>query len=61
MKDVWRFYQRHAKDWDAERGKPRKIFMERAYLDEMTSGLNAGAAILDLGCGTGEPMGSLSH
>lgn len=30
--------------------------MERPYLDAVTSRLRPGAAILDLGCGTGEPI-----
>lgn len=53
MTDVWRFYQRHADRFDRERGKS---LIERPYLDAVTSGLKAGAAILDLGCGTGEPI-----
>jgi cyclopropane fatty-acyl-phospholipid synthase-like methyltransferase len=53
MTDVWRFYQRHADTYDRERGK---TLMERPYLDAVTSRLRPGAAILDLGCGTGEPI-----
>lgn len=30
--------------------------MEKSYLDEMMAFLNGGAAVLDLGCGTGKPM-----
>jgi SAM-dependent methyltransferase len=53
MTDVWRFYQRHAHRFDRERGKS---LMERPYLDAVTSALKPGAAVLDLGCGTGEPI-----
>jgi len=53
MTDVWRFYERHATNYDGERGKS---LMERAYLDAVTAHLKPGASILDLGCGTGEPI-----
>ena len=56
MTDAWRFYQRHANTWDRDRGKPGQGLMERRYLDQVISRLNPGADILDLGCGTGEPM-----
>ena len=58
MTDVWRFYQRHADTWDRDRSKPGQGLMERRYLDRVASLLNRGAEILDLGCGTGEPMAS---
>jgi cyclopropane fatty-acyl-phospholipid synthase-like methyltransferase len=57
MTDVWRFYQRHAHTWDRDRSRPTTL-MERPYLDAVTSHLRPSAAILDLGCGTGEPMAS---
>lgn len=53
MTDVWRFYQRHAETYDRERGQS---LMERPYLDSVTSHLRPGGAVLDLGCGTGEPI-----
>jgi SAM-dependent methyltransferase len=53
MADVWRFYERHARTFDRERGR---TLVERPYLDEMTARLEPGASILDLGCGTGEPI-----
>jgi cyclopropane fatty-acyl-phospholipid synthase-like methyltransferase len=56
MTDAWRFYQRHADEWDRDRSRP-KTLMERPYLDAVTSRLGPGAPVLDLGCGTGEPMG----
>jgi len=53
MTDVWRFYQRHAQTFARERGQS---LMERPYLDSVTSHLRPGGAVLDLGCGTGEPI-----
>jgi SAM-dependent methyltransferase len=53
MTDVWPFYQRHAARFDRERGKS---LIERPYLDAVTSRLQPGAGVLDLGCGTGEPI-----
>jgi 2-polyprenyl-3-methyl-5-hydroxy-6-metoxy-1,4-benzoquinol methylase len=53
MTEVWRFYERHADRFDRDRGNS---LMERPYLDAVTSSLKPGAAILDLGCGSGEPM-----
>jgi len=56
MTDVWRFYQRHADTWDRDRSCPRPL-MERPYLDTVASHLQPGARVLDLGCGSGEPLG----
>jgi SAM-dependent methyltransferase len=46
-------YERHAHAWDAARGRRG---MERAWLDAFASRVPPGAAVLDLGCGAGEPM-----
>lgn len=46
-------YERHARAWDAARGKS---LMERPWLDAFASSLAPGAAVLDLGCGSGEPV-----
>jgi cyclopropane fatty-acyl-phospholipid synthase-like methyltransferase len=56
MTDAWRFYERFANEWDRDRSKPGQGLMERRYLDEVTSRLCPGARVLDLGCGTGDPM-----
>jgi SAM-dependent methyltransferase len=53
MPDVWRLYERFASAFDRERGKS---LIERPYLDAVASHLAPGASILDLGCGTGEPI-----
>lgn len=46
-------YQRHAQAFDRLRGKG---LMEKTWLDRFRAASPAGAAILDLGCGAGEPM-----
>lgn len=46
-------YQRHAIDWDGERN--RDLF-ERPWLDRFLAPLRPGASILDIGCGSGEPI-----
>jgi len=47
-------YERHALHWDsARRSQP---LIESAWLDRFRSLLPPGAAVLDLGCGGGEPI-----
>ena len=46
-------YQRHATDWDRERG--RSLF-EKPWLDRFLALLPQSASILDIGCGAGEPI-----
>jgi trans-aconitate methyltransferase len=46
-------YQRHAHDFDRERG--RNLF-EKPWLDRFLALLRPGASILDIGCGSGEPI-----
>ncbi|MDB5509917.1 MAG: methyltransferase [Hyphomicrobiales bacterium] len=46
-------YERHADAFDRERGKS---LFERAWLNRFTHPLQPGSAILDLGCGSGEPI-----
>lgn len=46
-------YERHAAVWDASRGK--NLF-ERSWLDRFGSLLPQGGTILDIGCGSGEPL-----
>lgn len=46
-------YERHAHDFDADRGKS---LFERDWLDRFRAAIGAGATVLDLGCGSGEPI-----
>lgn len=46
-------YERHAHAFDADRGKS---LFERHWLDRFRVVTGAGASILDLGCGSGEPI-----
>lgn len=46
-------YERHARTFDRERG--RTLF-ERGWLDRFRAVAGAGASILDIGCGSGEPI-----
>ncbi len=46
-------YERHARTFDQLRSKD---LMERAWLDRFCAEIPAGASVLDLGCGSGEPM-----
>lgn len=46
-------YERHARAFDRERGK--NLF-ERGWLDRFRAVAGAGASILDIGCGSGEPI-----
>ncbi len=46
-------YRRHARAWDAERGK---ALFEREWLDRFVALVPAGGAVLDIGCGGGEPI-----
>jgi len=46
-------YQQHARKWDEARG--RSLF-EQGWLDRFTALLPAGGSVLDIGCGSGEPI-----
>jgi SAM-dependent methyltransferase len=46
-------YQRHAYTWDQDRG--RSLF-EKPWLDRFLALLCPGASILDIGCGSAEPI-----
>ena len=46
-------YQRHARAYDAERSRD---LMERDWLDRFCALLPPGGAVLDIGCGPGEPI-----
>lgn len=46
-------YERHARAFDRERNKS---LFERAWLDRFRAVVGAGAPLLDIGCGSGEPI-----
>lgn len=48
------FYDRHARGWDRDRGRQ---LIEKAWLDRFLALLPAGGSILDIGCGSAEPIG----
>src|SRR5262249_26356459 len=47
------FYQRHGDTWARERGDR---LIETAWLERFTALLPAQAAVLDIGCGSGQPI-----
>lgn len=47
------FYETHAVRFDAERSRD---FVERRWLDAFLALLPAGGTVLDMGCGSGEPI-----
>lgn len=51
--DVIALYRRHAQAWTAARGV---TLYERAWMERFRAALTPGAAVLDLGCGSGEPV-----
>ena len=46
-------YQRNAQTWDEQRSR---TLLEKGWLDKFVSSLPAGGDILDVGCGSGEPI-----
>lgn len=47
-------YERHAADWDKDRGS---YLFEKAWLDRLLALLPPRASIVDIGCGSGQPIG----
>lgn len=47
-------YRRHARAWAEDRGT---ALLEGAWLDRFLALLPSGAAVLDIGCGSAEPIG----
>ena len=50
-------YRRHADAWARVRAASK--FIERPWIDRFASLLPSGGALLDIGCGDGEPIGRL--
>jgi SAM-dependent methyltransferase len=46
-------YERHAQAWDRDRGKD---LVERAWLDRFRAAMAPQGSVLDIGCGSGEPI-----
>jgi SAM-dependent methyltransferase len=53
-KGITRLYTRHAGAWD--RARRATNFAERPWMERFAALLPPGGAVLDLGCGTGEPI-----
>lgn len=51
--EIPRIYTEHANEWDAIR---QKYFAERGWLDRFIQSLPGNSAILDIGCGSGQPI-----
>jgi SAM-dependent methyltransferase len=51
--DVIDLYERHALQWDEDRGLER---FEQPWLDRLRALLAPGASVLDVGCGGGRPI-----
>ena len=54
---IIRLYQRHARAWTQQRERQRGRLMEASWLDRFLGLLPVRRAVLDVGCGSGEPMG----
>lgn len=52
-RDVIKLYTKHGADFDNQRGRS---LVEKPWLDRFTSLLPDGGSILDIGCGSGEPI-----
>jgi len=52
--DTLDIYARQAAGWDAHRVR---VFFEKPWLDRWLGDMPAGLSVLDLGCGTGDPIG----
>ena len=52
--DIIDLYERHAHDYVADRG--RAIRIEDGWLTRFANLLAPGSAVLDIGCGSGEPI-----
>ncbi|HZL92050.1 MAG TPA: hypothetical protein VFB99_00350, partial [Vicinamibacterales bacterium] len=51
--DIPALYDAAASQYDRDRSR---AFLERPYLERVVADLGPGAEVLDLGCGSGEPI-----
>jgi SAM-dependent methyltransferase len=50
-------YERHAREWDADRNRYADPWNDKPWLDRFVAALpNGSASVLDLGCGSGAPV-----
>ncbi|NLF54040.1 MAG: class I SAM-dependent methyltransferase [Thauera phenolivorans] len=52
--EIIRLYERHAEAWD--RNRMADLVLERAWMERFVALLPPGGTVLDLGCGSGQPM-----
>lgn len=52
-KNIGALYERHAAAFDEDRGKR---LVERAWMERFRAAMSKSATVLDLGCGSGEPV-----
>ena len=50
---IMELYERHAKHWDQDRGRD---LSEQPWLDRFLRFVRPGGSILDVGCGSAEPI-----
>ena len=50
-------YERHASDWDADRNRGIGLWNDKPWHERFVASLSQGAGVLDLGCGSGSPVG----
>ncbi len=49
-------YERHARDWDADRNRHVGSWNDKPWHDRFIAALPPAASVLDLGCGSGHPV-----
>src|SRR6266851_1881065 len=49
-------YERHARDWDADRNLHVSPWNDKPWHDRFIAALPRAARVLDLGCGSGSPV-----
>jgi SAM-dependent methyltransferase len=55
-KSVIDHYERHARDWDADRNLHVSPWNDKPWHDRFVAALPRAASVLDLGCGSGAPV-----